>query len=75
MSDIDWQQHKRLHRSRFQESVSSLDRYGIPSEEIVEILEALSDFVDDEAHGRKQEYKKSFDTINSSLNRLQERYL
>jgi hypothetical protein len=58
-------------KQRFEDAVRSLDRYGIPHEGIINILEALSDYIDDENHGRGG-YGKYFDAIQCELNEMRD---
>ena len=60
---------------RFEEAVGSMDRYGTPHDGIVNMLEALSDFIDDEAHGRKREYEASLKIMQKELDDLKSGYL
>lgn len=56
-------------KQRFEEAVGSLDRYGTPHKGIINMLEALSDYIDDEAHGRG-EYEEHFQIIQDELDSL-----
>ena len=56
-------------KRRFEEAVGSLDRYGIPHEGIINMLDALSDYIDDEAHGRGG-YEAHFKIIQDELDAL-----
>lgn len=37
---------------RFRDILGQLDRYGIPDEDALDVLDALTDFIDDRCHGR-----------------------
>ncbi len=51
-----------------------MDRYGTPHDGIVNMLEALSDFIDDEAHGRGG-YEVYFKIMQDELDSLRSGYL
>jgi hypothetical protein len=61
-------------KQRFEDAVGSLDRYGTPHDGIINILDALSDFIDDEAHGRGG-YEVYFKIIQDELDSLRSGYL
>ena len=76
-SDYDYHLDRLSFEDRkkwFREQVVALDRYGIPDNRIVCIIEALTDLIDDSAHGRGG-YESDFRVIERRLKSLKCSYM
>ena len=65
---IDWDSEER--RREFEEARGSLDRYGLPSDVIIDALVALDFYVDDDNHGRLEEMDKDLDKLQTALDSM-----
>lgn len=62
------------HQARLEDAISSLDRYGFVPGDILTLLETISEFIDDEAHGRAHLYDEHFAKMTSSLESLKKSF-